>query len=165
MTVLQSPVPYSVPPGLVAAILETAQKYSAPFTKTALERIHAGIFGSGRAARSFDVTIYNTHDQTFHMTRNGCYGSGGWSSTLLPEFEIPPHKAVAYGAESHGVFTGLSNCKVEYRSTDGTKNFWISVTNPYVGGNHAEHGSSSNIRIQPIVGNGNNNEGRFILTT
>ena len=145
-------------------MIDFALEKGAPFIDTALGRLHAGIFGSGRAARSTDVAIINTLNKTFRITANKCHSSGGWSSTLLPEYEIPPKSSVAYGAESHGFMTGLSDCKVEYKSTDGQATFWVSVSNPYYGSNYNDKGHTGAVRnIQIIAGNGNNNVVKFVL--
>ena len=91
-------------------LIAEATKLGAPFAKTGLERIHNEIFGSGRAARSTDVIIHNTSDETF-LYVTSTTDSGVFSSSMLPPHEIPAKSSVVYGCESNGFLTGATGCR------------------------------------------------------
>ncbi len=91
-------------------MIEEAINLGAPFAQTALDKIHGQIFGSGRAARSTDVIIHNTSDESFVYVKSSTE-TGDFSSSLLPPHEIPAKTSEVYGCESNGVLTGATECR------------------------------------------------------
>lgn len=116
--------------GTKQQLTDLAIQLGAPFAKTALERLHGSIFGSGRAARSTDVAIINKSKHSFKLAGNSC-SHGVYSTGLFPEFDIAAKSSSVFGVESHGLFTGVE-CTTRYQSADGAF-FEVRSNNPYVG--------------------------------
>lgn len=132
----------------------------APFAKTALERLHGSIFGSGRAARSTDVAIINKSKRSFKLAGNSC-SHGGYSTNLFPELDIAAKSSSVFGMESHGVFTGVE-CSTKYQSADGSF-FEVRANNPYSGGNEGSERYSETLQVFRTVGGGDNNQVRWVI--
>lgn len=70
-----------------AGLLEEALKYGVEISKMGLKRLSEQIWGSGRAARSSDVVIFNKSGYKFKCIFSKC-DYGGYTSSLLPEYEL-----------------------------------------------------------------------------
>ena len=145
----------------MAKLIKEALEDLAPFKKTALERLHSAVFGAGRAARSTDVVIFNGSGKTLKLVANGCV-TGGWTNAMLPEYIIPAHSSIVYGAESFGFLKGATNCVLKYNSTDNEATVQVNTSNPFFGRNSA-CSQGTNLYTKTIKGRGYNNLVRFFV--
>lgn len=137
----------------------------APLTQTALGRVKGEIFGNGRAARSSDVIVMNKTPKTFKLRDNTCQW-GGFSSDLFPEAELPPKSTTVYGVESNGFMSGVT-CTVKYEVVEngqGVGEFVkFFVDNPYIGSNIEQSWLNGTFEIVSTLGQGNNNQVRYVI--
>lgn len=142
-----------------------AIEMKAPFTKTSIERLQGPDFGRDRAARSSDIVVFNATDETFQLKKNEC-PYGGFSTGLLPEYEIQSHSSSVYGTESNGKAQGVLSIVdyngLEYEKYDG-KYFNAHVENPLIGRNNEAHWNSPEFDVIATVGVGLNNQVRYII--
>ena len=146
---------------MIASLVNEAIKLNAPFTQTTVGRLHGEIFGSGRAARSSDILVFNAADTSLHLHSTGCEW-GGYSSNLFPETVIPAKKSSVFGIESNGFLSGVT-CNTKYKSSDGNSWVFFHVDNPYIGHNVIYSRSSSDLTVVETLGQGNNNQVRFLI--
>lgn len=86
---------------------------------------------------------------------------GGYSTDLFPEYELGPKQSTVFGMESHGFATGVE-CKTRYASSDGSF-FEMTSVNPYIGSNSILDLCSYSLTMIPTLGQGDNNQVRFIV--
>lgn len=143
-----------------AGLFEEALKYGVKISKMTLERLSEQIFGSGRAARSSDVVIFNKSGHKFKCISSKC-DYGGFSSSLLPEYELLSKECTLFGTESISLFRGVQ-CTTKYANDRGTF-FELTVDNPYNGKNSVSTSGSPNLILIDVVGTGKNNQVRLIV--
>ncbi|XP_037037803.1 uncharacterized protein LOC119075464 [Bradysia coprophila] len=141
-------------------LIRQATQYGAPFTQTALDRLHLEIFGNATAARSTDVIIFNKSGLTFKLNKNECV-HGGYAPNLFPEHEIGSKQSSVFAMTSHGALSGLE-CTTKYTAPEGVY-FVIVAGNPYIGKNWMEERHSWSLEITSTRGTGNNNQLRWIV--
>ena len=116
--------------------------------------------------------LFNKSGKSFKLQNTDCE-TGGWSSSLFPEHEIPPHSSVTYGGESYGLFTGVTECVVQYRSNGYNGKdaqagaevyawFEVNFSNPYIGPVLA-CATGHNVEVKVLLGRGNNNLLRVVV--
>lgn len=142
------------------AAIQKSIRDGAPFGQISRNNLLGSSFGADRASRSTDIIIFNKSRRSFVLTTSNCE-SGMYSDHLSPEASISGMQSLVYGVESNSFATGVE-CTTTYSSRDGSY-FELTTSNPFIGSNSIRASHSPSLKLEPIIGKGNNNQVRWSI--